>query len=193
MPDSGALSSSVDENTFRQKLKNRTMVYMGRVHPKKNLEHLINCFVKSELSSSWRLLIVGAPQDKRYHQILKEIALTLKCNQRISFIDFLRGREKDELLSSATITVLPSHSENFGVVVVEALSRYTPCIASKGTPWSELIDTGSGFWVDCSAHNTELIETMDFINKLDIYKYAKLCENARLYLKDTGGRLLRCR
>ena len=58
------------------------------------------------------------------------------------------GAEKEALLSSCSYLIMPSFSENFGMVVPEALQYGVPVIASKGTPWQVLEDINCGWWTD---------------------------------------------
>ena len=44
--------------------------------------------------------------------------------------------------------VLPTYSENFGIVVAEALACGTPVLTTKGTPWAELESEHCGWWID---------------------------------------------
>jgi glycosyltransferase involved in cell wall biosynthesis len=60
----------------------------------------------------------------------------------------VEGEAKWNLYRSADLFVLPSHSENFGLVVAEALACGVPVIASRGTPWEDLITHRCGWWVD---------------------------------------------
>ena len=55
--------------------------------------------------------------------------------------------DKRDIFQRTEVLVLPSHSENFGNVVAEALAYGVPVIASRGTPWSRLEEKGCGLWV----------------------------------------------
>ena len=65
----------------------------------------------------------------------------------VKFIDPVSGEDKVDLYDSCYIFILPSFNENFGIVVLEALSRGLPVIATMGTPWNELVNNQCGFWV----------------------------------------------
>jgi len=126
--------------------------FIGRVDPIKNIESLIEAWARVRVSEAeWELVIVGGG-DEGYVRSLGALAGRLKLGN-VSFTGFLHGREKDEMLASFRYLVLPSKSENFGMVVPEALMCGIPVIASTGTPWSDL-DSASGrcgWWVSRSA------------------------------------------
>ena len=61
-----------------------------------------------------------------------------------------RATDKQKLLADAFWTIMPSHTENFGIVVLESLAQSTPVIASKGSPWAALEDNKIGFWTENS-------------------------------------------
>ncbi|MEZ0539263.1 glycosyltransferase [Fibrella arboris] len=125
------------------------LLYMGRIHPKKGIDHLIEAFNRSLVARQrlTRLLIAGEANHLYADQLRKKIA-ALGLVDRIDFVGLVTGVDKERLLANAHALVMPSHTENFGNVVVEALAQGTPVIASTGTPWGVLPQVQAGFWVD---------------------------------------------
>src|SRR5205085_8939458 len=79
---------------------------------------------------------------------LKAQIETFNLAGRVVMIGSVEGEAKKELFSNADVVVVPSHSENFGLVVAEALAHGVPVIASRGTPWQRMGEIGCGLWVD---------------------------------------------
>lgn len=119
--------------------------FLGRIHPFKNIDVLIKAWSILNIGKS-ELVIVG-DGDKAFVDDLKKILFDLKISN-VLFTGFLQGEEKRQMLSSLKYLILPSKSENFGMVVPEALIQGIPVIASKGTPWEELNTHHCGWWVD---------------------------------------------
>ncbi len=90
------------------------------------------------------------------------------------------GETKDWLYQEARIFVLPSHSENFGGVILEALAAGTPCIATKGTPWASLVEHSCGWWVEDSVE--ELKNSLQTALALDDSHYSQFSSNARSFV-----------
>jgi glycosyltransferase involved in cell wall biosynthesis len=65
----------------------------------------------------------------------------------VFFTGMVQGEEKLALYRRADSFVLPSYSENFGIVITEALACGTPVVTTTGTPWKELVDADAGRWV----------------------------------------------
>ena len=72
----------------------------------------------------------------------------------ISFCGGVYGEKKWELFRQADLFILPTYSENFGIVVAEALASGTPVITTKGTPWQELETEHCGWWTEIGSKPT---------------------------------------
>jgi len=122
----------------------RVVLFLSRIHPKKGLDLL--CRAWSELSPDLRaLLLIAGPGDE---DSLRELRgwLAEQPGPPARYIGSVAGDRKLSLLSAAWLLVLPSHSENYGMVVAEALASGTPVLTSTEVPWSELEPAGCG-WV----------------------------------------------
>lgn len=126
--------------------KNRKLVFFGRIHPTKAVEHLVEAWgrVAAEFPE-WSLEIAGP--DCGAVPSLKAMIEERKI-PRVSFVGEFSGIKKYEFLASADLYVLPSLTENFGITIAEALVCGTPSIASKGCPWEGLAKNECGWWID---------------------------------------------
>ena len=115
----------------------RFLVFMGRLHEKKGIDLLLDAFAAApdrELG-----LLVAGPDDTPYAAALKARAERLGIAARVTWAGMLRGDVKYGALAAAEAFVLPSHQENFGVAVVEALACGTPVLISdKVNIWREV-------------------------------------------------------
>ena len=105
--------------------------------------------------------------DESYAASLRQLASTLGLDARVRFEGHVDGKAKEAQFAAADALVLPSHTENFGLVVAEALAHGVPVIASKGTPWGEVESEGCGIWVDNSpaslANAVSSLQSMDLV------------------------------
>ncbi len=122
------------------------ILFLGRIHPIKGLENLIKAFADIKDRKGFHLIIAGDDQDP-YALELKDRCKSLGMEEFINFVGHVEGHEKEKLLSESYVMVLPSHSENFGIVVIEALAQGTPVIASQNTPWEILNSISPESWV----------------------------------------------
>jgi glycosyltransferase involved in cell wall biosynthesis len=147
---------------------------LGRIHPIKALENLIMACNASQLfkDSKFQLLIVG-DNNNEYCLKLKNIVTENKLNQKIVFVPHISDVSmKNKLFAEAVFSFLPSHSENFGNVVVESLGNGTPVVASFGTPWQILEESKAGFWVsNDTIEITKIIDKIILMPKQDLRKY----------------------
>jgi glycosyltransferase involved in cell wall biosynthesis len=139
----------------------RTLLFLGRVHPKKGVDLLLEAWTRLQAAHpSWTLRIVG-PGEAGYLRKLGGLAASLGA-ERVTFAGPLYGRDKNEAYRSADLFVLPTHSENFGMAVAEALAAGCPVVTTRGAPWSGLVAHGAGWWVDIGVEplRTALEEAM---------------------------------
>jgi glycosyltransferase involved in cell wall biosynthesis len=124
------------------------MVFMSRIHPKKGLPNLVEAFKRLEdRYADWHLLIAGP--DEAGHQAEVEQLIEQKgMRDRITFTGPVSGQQKFDLLAGCDFFVLPTFSENFGIVVAEALAVGRPAMTTVGAPWGELRDCGCGWWIE---------------------------------------------
>lgn len=125
----------------------RSVLSLGRIHPKKGLDRLVQAWAGIEPDHpDWRLRIIG-PAELGHDLELRNLAAQLRLS-RISIEPAIFGTEKFEAYRAADIFVLPTLNENFGLTVAEALASGTPVVATKGAPWSGLEVERCGWWVD---------------------------------------------
>lgn len=125
----------------------RTVLSLGRVHPKKGLDRLIRAWANvAARHRDWRLRIVG-PAERGHDRELKALSASLAL-RTVSIEGPAYGAEKLAAYHDADLFVLPSRNENFAMTVAEALAAGTPVISTKGAPWSDLDGEGCGWWVD---------------------------------------------
>ena len=125
----------------------RTLLYLGRLHPKKGLEGLLRAWAALESRrADWTLRIVGPAENGHDHE-LRALAIELGLRQ-ISVEGALYGEAKFQAYHDADIFVMPTLHENFAMTVAEALAAGTPVISTKGAPWSGLIVEHCGWWID---------------------------------------------
>lgn len=118
--------------------------YLGRVHPRKRVERLIEIW--SRLNEPGELLIMGEG-DPGYMSFLKKAVKRLNL-KKVRFEGFVTGEKKNRLLASLTCLVVPSDFENCGIITPEALLQEIPVIASTGSPWQDLETYRCGRWVN---------------------------------------------
>lgn len=125
----------------------RTLLFLGRVHPKKGIDILLHAWrAVMDRYSEWRLRIVG-PDNEGYLPLMQKLAIDLKL-ERVEFAGPLFGEDKITSYREAELFVMPTHSENFGIVVAEALASGTPAIVTNGAPWAGLNTHSAGWWID---------------------------------------------
>jgi len=181
--------SKLDAQTQRSK---RKIGFLGRLAPIKNLELLIAAWANSKATTQHAELVIIGDGDDSYIEQLKLIIKNKKLDN-IFFTGFLTGKVQEEVMQQLSYLVLPSKSENFGMVVTEALARQIPVIASKGTPWKELNTHRCGWWIDSDlaslSNALEAALNLDETQRLEMGKNGRaLVENK--YSKEAVSKMM---
>lgn len=159
------------------------LLYLGRIHHKKAVDSLIRALALSPefLNSDFVLKIAGTG-DRSYVDGLKRLAQDLALTDKIEFLGPVVGEAKQQLYADAYWTLMPSHTENFGMVVLESLAQNTPVLASKGSPWEDLEREHIGFWVDNSPESLAL--KIDEMIRMDPEDYNRYRARGRAYVTE---------
>lgn len=138
-------ATDIDGADFAAKHRGGPVLYLGRLHPIKRIELLIDAFAELTARRPGRELVIAGSGDPDYVTTLKQRAAALGTGAAIRWPGFVEGSAKQTLLESAAVLVLPSDSENFGVSVVEAMRAGTPQVVRPGVALAAAVrDFGTG-------------------------------------------------
>lgn len=122
------------EKTPQEDVKpEKQFLFLGRIHPVKGVENLIDAFIQANLGSAWRLLIAGPEYVDEYVKKLKDKVISSGMLNRIIFTGPVYGEQKNEMLQKSWALVIPSYSEVMGMVNLEAAALHLPSITTHET------------------------------------------------------------
>lgn len=138
----------VDERLFEAREEGeraQAVMFLSRLHPKKNVEALIDSFASlGEEADGWRLVVAGDGEEAYVASLRSRAAAT---GRPVDFVGWLTGEQKACSLASASLFVLPSKQENFGIVVAEAMAAGTPVVVSEAVALASAVARGEAGWV----------------------------------------------
>ena len=117
-------------------------VFYSRFHRKKRLLELIDLWIDIA-PKEWLLLVVGIPQEYTVESLTAYVQRH-STREQIAVFD---GSDRPPPYGVASLFLLPSHSENFGMVVAEAMAWGVPVLVTDSTPWAELSEQNAGWCV----------------------------------------------
>ena len=167
----------------------KILLYLGRVHPKKGLDMLIKSF--SAMSSENEFLVIAGPideSDSYYKKLLRESTKS----KNIIWAGMVEGDLKWEMLRQADALTLPSHQENFGIVVAEALSVGTPVfLTNKVNLWREVDSYGAGIVArDNQVGIDQLIRSWKDNQHGEMASAALRCFEEKLHIRNTASNII---
>lgn len=132
--DTEAFRRPGDSARFRDRFlggdRSQLVLFLGRITRKKGLDVLIRAVAEPDVSETGAHLAIVGPDDEGLGSGLQALASRLGVADRVTFTGPLYGEGRRDALAAATVWALPSHSENFGIAVVEALASGLPTVIS---------------------------------------------------------------
>ena len=197
----------------------RRVLFVSRMHPKKGVLELVEAWGKLVSSSefpvqssgcnsigtnsklqtqnsklnSWcceLVYTVSGEFEREYEAKVKARVKELGLEDQFIFTGALNDDEKWKAYARADLFVLPTYSENFGIVVAEALWAGVPVITTKGTPWKELEDRKCGKWIDLPTEGSNpsdwrtLVAALECMMSMPDDERRQMCENGRRLVEE---------
>ena len=126
----------------------RTALFLGRIHPKKGLPMLVEAWARVR-PEGWRMRVVG-PDEAGHRSEIASMVQAAGLEDAWWLEDAVSDEQKWDLYRESDLFILPTHSENFGISIAEALASGLPVITTTGAPWRGLVEHQCGWWVDPS-------------------------------------------
>jgi glycosyltransferase involved in cell wall biosynthesis len=178
--------SSINPERFFQRFpdaKGRELVlFLSRLDPKKGIELLLRAFPSVKARFPQSLLVIAGGGDPDYEARLRAEARNLKIDDDVLWTGFLSGEDKPAAFAAATVFVLPSYSENFGIAAAEAFAAGTPCILTDGVGIAndaKQFDAAIVTSCDATTLGEEMIKLL-----ADPARRQELAKNGRLFVSD---------
>ena len=119
---------------------NPTILFVGRIHPKKALDRLIEALMDIPNTR----LIVAGDGDEAYKKEILALVDRLGISKRVEFLGFVGKMAKVELYAKASFLAVPSHSEVLSLVALEAISHGLPVLISRACHFDDIGQNGAG-------------------------------------------------
>lgn len=186
-PPIAVIPNGVDPTGFSQELatgeREKTVLFFSRIDPKKGIPDLIRAWQSVSHHHGYQLSICGHGNDSYVAAIRKQI--TGSGLKTITLLPPVFGPDRWAVFARASLYVLPSYSENFGITVAEALTAGLPVITTKATPWGVLADEGLGWIVGNDVH--ELASALVVAMALDPAALLTIRQKAMAYADQRFG------
>lgn len=115
------------------------LLFLSRIHEKKGVDLLIQAYAKIASDDAPKLVIAGPGMETKYGKQMSELVKSLRLQDAVVFPGMLNGLSKWGAFYQCEAFVLPSHQENFGIAVVEALASGRPVLITRQINiWKEI-------------------------------------------------------
>ncbi|MGI2800773.1 glycosyltransferase [Photobacterium damselae] len=173
----------MDKNEAREILDipidKKCFLFLSRIHPKKGIDYLLRALV--HIKDEVIVLIVGPVTDEKYYLKCKKMLNDIPSNIKVTFVKEVDSITKWKYYSASDLFILPSHTENFGIVIAEALVSGTPVLTTKNTPWNEINHINAGYCIDLNDNNV-LFAMNDFLS-LNVQEQIEMGERGSHFVR----------
>jgi glycosyltransferase involved in cell wall biosynthesis len=170
---------------FPQLEGKRFMLFLGRIHRKKGCDMLVRSFARHAKDDPGLHLVMAGPDEQGWSAELQAIVADAGLSERVHWLGMLRDEVKWGSLCASEVFILPSHQENFGIAVAEALAcgkavllsdqvNIAPQIAEDGAGWMEKDDQAGTDalvrrWIGISAEKRAAMEAQALVTFRERY------------------------
>jgi glycosyltransferase involved in cell wall biosynthesis len=153
----GASASSTSKETLRAQFLARfpqavgrpMLLFLGRLHPKKGLDRILNCLPSVKQAVPNVILVVAGDGDGIYTRQIRKFVSEFALDQHVLFAGRLDGELKWAAFAAAELFLLPSRQENFAITVAEAMQMGLPVVISdKVNTWPYVKEGDAGLVLD---------------------------------------------
>jgi glycosyltransferase involved in cell wall biosynthesis len=174
----------------------RSILYLGRIHPKKGCDLLIEAFQQTAQRAPWMHLVMAGPDSAGMRAQLEKRVADAGLSGRVHWPGLLTGDAKWGAFYASEAFILPSHQENFGIAVAEALACGCPVLISNQVNiWPEIQEDGAGLVAPDTLEGTRrLLEewaAMDAETREQYVARAHACFEQRYDIVKNVGQLVR--
>ncbi|MFP4027263.1 MAG: glycosyltransferase [Candidatus Brocadiia bacterium] len=173
---------SIADETWPELRRKRVVLFMGRIAPEKGFDVLVPAWAEylKRVNHGGSVLVIAGPDREGYKGKVLKWMNQYGVRDSVVFVGTVSGDEKLALYNRADVFILPSYSENFGIVVPEAMASRTPVITTTGTPWHELEELEIGRYV--APEPEPLSEALQELLGLSDGERRDMGERARAYV-----------
>ena len=174
----------------------RIVLFLSRIHEKKGIDLLVDAFANVADRDPHLHLVIAGPDQTGWQARLQTQAKARGVGDRISWPGMLKGEAKWGAYHASEVFCLPSHQENFGIVVAEAMACGKPVLISdKVNIWREIDADGAGFIANDDLKGTQSLLTgwleLDEPARSRMSQAARACFEKRFRIERVAGDLLR--
>lgn len=182
LPAPTLVSAAQSDKLLHHKDSSRLrFISLSRISPEKNLHFALEALRVRRENIAFD--IYGYLEDKTYWQRCQRIMATLPANIEVTYHGSVAPEQVLDAFRAAHLFLFPTLGENFGHVILEALSAGCPVLTTVSTPWDELAARGAGYYLPVN-DATALQAALDHFVALDDAAFQAMSQAARHYARD---------